>query len=101
LLFSSLLLSSVSCFTIIYFFSLTTRHPPTSTLFPYTTLFRSCRQNQSYYSMWSYVKRLAQELKSKGYSPNGGAFSSTHSSGRMFHTLNETRLMAGQVLDVV
>src|SRR5438552_11343745 len=33
-------------FTIIYFFFLMIRRPPRSTLFPYTTLFRSCLRKE-------------------------------------------------------
>src|SRR5690606_40831602 len=31
----------------LHFFSLRLAHPPSSTLFPYTTLFRSCREEQA------------------------------------------------------
>src|SRR5258708_35043828 len=35
---------SYSCFELLIFFFLMIRRPPRSTLFPYTTLFRSCRR---------------------------------------------------------
>src|SRR5690242_21814935 len=44
---NKLSMNACTCFFILFFFFLMIRRPPRSTLFPYTTLFRSLRQAQS------------------------------------------------------
>src|SRR5258707_5793261 len=41
------------------------RRPPRSTLFPYTTLFRSCRRNQRLEGSWPSDRVLNPRLRSK------------------------------------
>src|SRR6476661_10245319 len=43
-----MLISSTFFFLLFFFFFLMIRRPPRSTLFPYTTLFRSCRSSRTH-----------------------------------------------------
>src|SRR5438270_3714166 len=49
-----------------YFFFLMIRRPPRSTLFPYTTLFRSA-QGTSFYESVGYAQKVIDEIKKNQY----------------------------------
>src|SRR2546430_3128415 len=48
-----------------FFFFLMIRRPPRSTLFPYTTLFRSPAFNESYYGFSTFSKLLEEAAKQR------------------------------------
>src|SRR2546429_6631650 len=54
------------------------RRPPRSTLFPYTTLFRSARQSVSKYDEWPVISNSA--IRSVSASARGGSRSEEHTS---------------------
>src|SRR2546430_16441653 len=49
------------------------RRPPRSTLFPYTTLFRSSDENHTFGDAWSAGNRIGLGLVDGDYIPNGVA----------------------------
>src|SRR3712207_8135575 len=57
---------------LISFFFLMIRRPPRSTLFPYTTLFRSRRQALAFITDEKVVKKLFDEIAPKYAERNGG-----------------------------
>src|ERR1044071_10052866 len=60
----SYLLSLVLCLSFFFFFFLMIRRPPRSTLFPYTTFFRSCMSNLA--EMAAQMKRAGGAFEVRG-----------------------------------
>src|SRR3989449_6493186 len=79
----SLSLGSTSCLVLIFFFFLMIRRPPRSTLFPYTTLFRSYRAAQ----LGARAAELLALWDEKTEPTDGGA------AGRIAHRAEERRRM--------
>src|SRR5688572_31571261 len=72
----------------VYFFFLMVRRPPRSTLFPYTTLFRSMAQREDLKEFWKRSQKIFQRIFTR-YLKNSGA-------GKVFRSEEHTSELQSQ-----